>query len=151
MWTALKIGLFAPVRAPRLTVDALGKRCFYIESYLQICANRRINASCDTNRRRSAVYDPSRAIISGNYELSARVLWSVRSCRDNGADNAGYMYLPDTGDVCARSMHRADSLVATPARRRSRNASESAVRLRDMKRERLLNVFSDARERESNL
>lgn len=33
------------------------KRCSSIESYLQIPANRRINASCDKNRRRLDVFD----------------------------------------------------------------------------------------------
>lgn len=38
--------------------DALHRRrCFCIESYLQILANRRINASCDKNRRRLNVFD----------------------------------------------------------------------------------------------
>lgn len=42
--------LFAAVQTPRPTTRS--ESCFYVESYLQIRANRRISASCDTDRRR---------------------------------------------------------------------------------------------------
>lgn len=51
-------------------------RCFYVESYLQIRANRRINASCDKNQGRPVVFDLTSTIIPGYYELSAR--YSIR-------------------------------------------------------------------------
>lgn len=120
--------LFAPVQTPRIRRRA--REAVSTSNYT--CKFALIDASVHPATRGigvdSTVFDPSRAIISGNYELSASPLVHIRSCRDNAADSAGYMYLPDTGDV--RPMYR-ECACCVGSRRLSFNAPKSAVRLRD--------------------